>query len=152
MLWKRALTLDHHLVTGHQYLLAVAGLCVLEDGGSRLGCCSVGHGQSLQALDSICTVVSQLNGPTLCDRNCVFGEKEKEIIRSYQCPFLMWHNASPSPPNQLSPTVLATASLVDGCGHGNRGDWGRGGGSRWILLSFFLLDARDSWGVGRKVV
>lgn len=54
-----SLTLDHHLVTGNQYLLAIAGLCVLEDGGSGLGgggC--VGHGQSLEALDSVGTVVS----------------------------------------------------------------------------------------------
>ncbi len=75
---QHTLTLDHHLVTGNQYLLAVAGLCVLEDGGSRLGgCCCVGHGQSLKALDSICTVISQLNGSTLCDCNCVFGERDR---------------------------------------------------------------------------
>lgn len=74
------LTLDHHLVAGDQYLLSVAGLCVLQDGGSRLGssCCSVGHGQSLEALDSICAVISQLNGPALCDRNCTIGETEKK--------------------------------------------------------------------------
>lgn len=72
------LTLNHHLVTGNQYLLAIAGLCVLEDGGSRLGsCCSVGHGQRLKALDSICTVISQLNGPTLCDCDCMFGEGDR---------------------------------------------------------------------------
>lgn len=73
----KTLTLDHHLVTGNQYLLAVAGLRVLEDGGSRLGCCCVGHGQSLKSLDSICTVISQLNSPALCDCNCVFGERDR---------------------------------------------------------------------------
>lgn len=66
-----SLTLDHHLVTGNQYLLAVTGLCVLEDSGSGLSSsCRVGHGQSLEALDPVCTVVSQLDGPALCDCNC----------------------------------------------------------------------------------
>lgn len=67
---QHRLTLDHHLVTGNQYLLAVTGLCILEYGGSRLGsCCCVGHGQSLKALDAICTIISQLDGSTLCDCN-----------------------------------------------------------------------------------
>lgn len=66
------LTLDHHLVAGNQYLLAITGLCVLEDGGSRLGsCCCIGHGQRLKALDPICTIISQLNGSTLCDSDYV---------------------------------------------------------------------------------
>lgn len=71
------LTLDHHLVTGNQYLLAIAGLCILEYGGSRLGSCRcVCHGQSLKALDSICTIIGQLNCPTLRDCNCVFDERD----------------------------------------------------------------------------
>lgn len=62
-------TLYNHLVAGHEDLLPVAGLGVLQDGGTRLGC-SVGHGQRLQALHSICAVVGQLDGPTLGDGNC----------------------------------------------------------------------------------
>lgn len=62
------LTLHDHLVAGHQDLLPVAGLGVLQDGGSRLGR-GVGHGERLQALHSICAVVGQLNGPALSDGN-----------------------------------------------------------------------------------
>lgn len=72
----KTLTLDHHLVTGYQYLLPVAGLCILQDSGARLGgSCRVGHGQRLKALHAICTVVGQLNGATLCDCDCVIGKK-----------------------------------------------------------------------------
>lgn len=62
-------TLYNHLVAGHQDLLPVAGLSVLQDGGTRLGRSSVGHGQRLQALYSICAVVGQLDGPTLGNGN-----------------------------------------------------------------------------------
>lgn len=98
------LTLDHHLVTGNQYLLAIAGLCVLEYCGSGLGgCCWVGHGQSLKALDSIRTIISQLNGSTLCDCNCAFGERRrgekgtntgihqiKEKKKTFKCVLIIW--------------------------------------------------------------
>lgn len=74
----KTLTLDHHLVTGYQYLLPVAGLCILQDSGARLGgSCRVGHGQRLKALHAICTVVGQLNGATLCDCDCVIGERDR---------------------------------------------------------------------------
>lgn len=73
------LTLDNHLVTGNQYLLAIACLCILEYGGSGLGSrCCIGHGQSLKALDSVCAIISQLNGPTLRDCNCVFDEQKNQ--------------------------------------------------------------------------
>ena len=55
-------------------------------------------------------------------------------------------------PNQLSPTVLAAAGLVDGCGDSNSCN-GMGGSHSWyILLSLFLLDTRDSRRVGWKVI
>ena len=57
-----------------------------------------------------------------------------------------------APPSHLLLTVLAAAGLVDGCRDSNGGDCGGGGGSGWILLSLFLLDTRDGWCVGRKVV
>lgn len=78
-------TLDHHLVTGNQYLLAVAGLRVLQDGGPRLGGgrSGVGHGQSLNALNSICAVIGQLNGSALRDRNCaVLGIKQRKHTKN----------------------------------------------------------------------
>lgn len=64
------LTLYNHLVAGYEDLLPVAGLGVLQDGGAGLGGSSVGHGQCLQALHSICAVVGQLDGPTLGNGNC----------------------------------------------------------------------------------
>lgn len=63
-------TLYNHLVAGHEDLLPVAGLGILQDSGTRLGCSSVGHGQCLQALNSICAVIGQLDGSSLGDSDC----------------------------------------------------------------------------------
>lgn len=63
-------TLYNHLVAGHKDLLPVAGLGVLQDGGTGLGCTGVGHGQCLQALHSVGAVIGQLDGATLGDGNC----------------------------------------------------------------------------------
>lgn len=59
-------TLYDHLVAGHENLLPVAGLGVLQDRRTRLGCGSVGHGQRLQA---ICAVIGKLNRSTLGNGN-----------------------------------------------------------------------------------
>lgn len=64
-------TLYNHLVAGHQDLLPVAGLSILQDRGTRLGRSGVGHGQRLQALYSICAVIGQLDGPTLGNGNYI---------------------------------------------------------------------------------
>lgn len=50
-------TLYDHLVAGHENLLPVAGLGVLQDRSAGLGGGGVGHGQRLQALHSICAVI-----------------------------------------------------------------------------------------------
>ena len=63
-------TLYNHLVAGHEDLLPVAGLSVLQDGGAGLGSSSVGHGECLQALHAVCAVIGQLDGPALGDGNC----------------------------------------------------------------------------------
>lgn len=98
------LTLNHDLVTGNQYLLAVAGLCVLEDGGPRVGCSGcVGHGQRGEALDAVGAIISQLDGPALRDRNCAGGkgrpirnqrrrEEQRADIKGdlLYCPLLVW--------------------------------------------------------------
>lgn len=55
-------------------------------------------------------------------------------------------------PSQRSPTVLATAGLVDGCWHSNCRYCRCGGSSRRIFLSFFLLYTRDGWCVGWKII
>lgn len=60
-------TLHHHLVAGHEDLLPVAGLRVLQDGGAGLRRRRVGHGESLQALHAICAVIGQLDGAALGD-------------------------------------------------------------------------------------
>lgn len=60
-------TLYNHLVTGHEDLLPIAGLCVLQYGGTWLGATGVRHGQRLQA---ICAVVGQLDGPSLGNGDC----------------------------------------------------------------------------------
>lgn len=83
MLYKEIpLTLNHYLVTGNQYLLAITCLCILEYCGPGMGCCGIGHGQSRKALDSVCTIISQLDGPSLCDCNCIFngmgGEEDRD--------------------------------------------------------------------------
>lgn len=61
------LTLHYHLVAGHQDLLAVRGLSVLQDGGALLGGRSVGHSQGLQSLDPVCSVIGQLDCTALGD-------------------------------------------------------------------------------------
>lgn len=117
-------TLYDHLVAGHEDLLPVAGLGVLQDGGTRLGCGSVGHGQRLQALHSICAVIGQLDGAALSDGDCggtrsrvrispQHGHIVKEILRvattrRFLCLEVL--------------TVLAAAGLIDGSGHGDCGD------------------------------
>lgn len=63
------LTLHHHLITGHQNLLPIARLGILQDSGARLCCRCVRHGQSLQTLHAVCAVIGQLDGSTLCDGN-----------------------------------------------------------------------------------
>lgn len=67
------LTLNHNLVTGKQYLLAITRLCVLEYCGPGMGCCCIGHGESRKALDSVCTIISQLDGSSLRDCNCAIN-------------------------------------------------------------------------------
>lgn len=70
------LTLYDHLIAGHEDLLPVAGLRVLQDGRARLTCSRAGHGQSLQALHPVCAVIGQLDGPSLSD-----GDWTKETAR-----------------------------------------------------------------------
>lgn len=78
-------TLHHHLVTGHQDLLAVAGLRVLQDGGARLRSCRVGHGESLKALHAVGAVIGQLDGAALCDGD--WERKEKmQLFNQHQRP------------------------------------------------------------------
>lgn len=43
-----------------------------------MGGCGVGHGQSGKALHSVRAVISQLDGPSLCDCNCVFNGMDGE--------------------------------------------------------------------------
>lgn len=47
-----------------------------------MGCCRIGHGQGREALHSVGTIVSQLDGPSLCDCNCVVdgmgGEEDRD--------------------------------------------------------------------------
>lgn len=74
-------TLHHHLVTGHQDLLAVAGLRILQDGGARLCCRRIGHGESLQALHAVGAVVGQLDSAALRDGN---WERKEEMQPFYQ--------------------------------------------------------------------
>lgn len=102
------LTLNHNLVTGNQYLLAIARLCILEYCGPGMGCCCIGHGERREALDSICTIISQLDGPSLCDCNCAFNGMDGEEkggsqsrrhlsfknghlrVHLLYCPLLVW--------------------------------------------------------------
>lgn len=72
-------TLHHHLVTGHQDLLAVAGLRVLKDGGAGLRRRRVGHGESLQALHAVSAVIGQLDGAALRDGD---WERKEEMQTS----------------------------------------------------------------------
>lgn len=70
MVTSHLLTLYNHLVAGHEDLLPVAGLSVLQDGGAGLGSGSVGHSERLQALHAVCAVIGQLDGPALGNGNC----------------------------------------------------------------------------------
>lgn len=62
-------TLNHHLVAGHQYLLPIRCLSILEHGGTLLASTRVRHGNSLQALNAFgswgcqldCTISSYSN-------------------------------------------------------------------------------------------
>lgn len=151
------LTLNHNLVTGNQYLLAITRLCVLQYCGPGMGCCCIGHGESRKALDSVCTIISQLDGPSLRDCNCAIngmnggekGDNQSELSWTQRRQGGIC--VSVVDITQSSPTVLSAAGLVNGCGDRDGGDC-RGGRSRRILLGFLLLDARDSGGVGWKVV
>lgn len=75
------LTLHYHLVAGHQDLLAVRGLSVLQDGGALLGGRSVGHSQGLQSLDPVCSVIGQLDCTALGDGDWERRGKERERQR-----------------------------------------------------------------------
>lgn len=66
---QEVLTLHYHLVAGHQDLLSIGGLGILQDGGALLGARRVGHGQGLHPLHAICTVIGQLDGAALGDGN-----------------------------------------------------------------------------------
>lgn len=122
-----------HLVAGHEDLLPVAGLSVLQDGGTRLGCGSIGHGQRLQALHAICAVIGQLDGATLSDGNCKDGRRRSRVRISHQSGHIVkdeqreiLHVTTTRSFLGLKVlTVLATAGLIDGSGHGDCGDgWG----------------------------
>lgn len=54
-------TLYNNLVTWHQYLLAVRGLCILKDGGALLGSARVGHGDGLKSLEAFRSRSCQLD-------------------------------------------------------------------------------------------
>lgn len=77
------LTLYNYLVAGHQDLLAITCLGILQNGGAWLGASRIGHRQCLEALNPICSIIGQLDGPTLCDGN--WGRKNKTIT---------WKNAT----------------------------------------------------------
>lgn len=133
------LTLHHHLVTGHQYLLSVAGLRILQDGGAGLGGRRVGHGERLQALNAVSAVVGQLDGAALRDGDC--ERRDKRVRKANRAVTI-------SLGKKL--TILAAAGLVNGRGHGDCGDGGRS--RRHVILRLFLLDARDGRRVRRQVV